>query len=120
MPGPKHPQPTQVPLRLERAPRRPVHGVALHRQALEGRLAAVGDGVCGGEATEPVADPICVSGPDEGGYTRLDDGGEGGKEGARVWLKVCQFSRVGEGMLRGNILSPVLEKPVPAWLEHSW
>ena len=47
-------------------------------------MARILDCVCGGETTEPVADPVRVTCPDESGDAGLDDGGKFGAEVAGV------------------------------------
>lgn len=64
MPRAKNPQPTQIPNALERASCLPTNRIATHRFRFESRGAGIGDGFSGGEATEPIADPVGVASPD--------------------------------------------------------
>ena len=84
MPGPKHPQEAEVVHRLERASLRPADRVGCQRCGRERRRSGVRDGVGGGEAAEPVADPVGVAGPQDHADAALDDGGEGREEIAGV------------------------------------
>ena len=103
---------------------RAIDRVRLDSCGLELALAAVRNGVGGGEATEPIADPICVTCPNQGLDARFDDGGEFAEERAGVWgghEELVWFWKIGMGRggREGDILSPVFEKPWPALLEHS-
>ena len=97
MPRTKHPQKAQIIHALERAPLGAIDRIRLQRLRCESLRAGVGDGVCGGEAAEPVADPVCVAGPDDDADAGLNDGGEGGEEAAGVVACAGEFlvGRVG-------------------------
>ena len=84
VPGPEHPQEAEVVNGLERAALGAGDGVRGQGRGGEGGLAGVGDRVGGGEAAEPVADPVGVAGPEDDADAALDDGGEGGEEVAGV------------------------------------
>lgn len=102
VPGPKHPQEAQVVDRLDRAALLALDGVGGQGFGREGGGARVGDGVGGGEAAEPVADPVGVAGPEDDADAALDDGREGREEVAGVCvgggekLLVWRFVRRGE------------------------
>ena len=84
MPRPKDPQKAQIIHTLKRAPLGPINRIRLQRLLRERGRCGVGDGVGGAQAAEPVADPVCVAGPDDDADAGLDDGGEGGEERAGV------------------------------------
>lgn len=84
VPGAKHPQEAQVVDRLDRAALLALDGVGGQGFGREGGGARVGDGVGGGEAAEPVADPVGVAGPEDDADAALDDGREGREEVAGV------------------------------------
>lgn len=66
-------------------------------------------------AAEPVADPVCVAGPDQCRYAGLDDGGKLGEEGAGV----CEW--LGWDEVRGwDVPSPVAVNLLYGPLGHSW
>ena len=91
MPGPKHPQKAKIIHRLDRAPLRPADGIGGQRLGRESRGAGISDRVGGREAAEPVADEICVAGPQDDADAALDDGGEGGEEVAGVVARGGEF-----------------------------
>ena len=99
MTGAKHPQEAQIIHRLERASLRAVHGVGRQRRGCESGRAGVGDGVGGGEAAEPIADPVGVAGPHDDADAALHDGVEGGEEVAGVVARVGEFVVGGVGAL---------------------
>ena len=84
MSGAKDAEEAQIVDRLVGTPLDAIDTVG--RQALGGESGGAGirDGVGGGEAAEPVADPVGVAGPEDDADAALDDGGEGGEEVAGV------------------------------------
>lgn len=84
MAGAKNPQPAQIVHGLEFTTGVAINSVGLHGGAGKGRRAGVLDPVGNIESTEPVADPVSITGPDEDLDTRLHNCGEGVKEGARI------------------------------------
>ena len=80
----KDPQKAKIVHRLERAALRTSH--IIRRQLARRELVLAGERNCirGREPTVPVADPVGVAGPDDGGDAGLDDVGELGEEGAGV------------------------------------
>ena len=80
----RHLEEAQRARRLEDAARGPVDGVVGQGLGLEGRLARVGDGVGDILHAHPVAQPVRVARPKEGGHVGGHDGREGGQEGTRV------------------------------------
>ena len=91
MPRPKNPQKAEIIHRLKSAGRGPVDRVARQRLRRERCLARIGNGVGGREPAEPVADPVGVTGPDDGRDARLDDVGELREEGAGVVARGSEF-----------------------------
>lgn len=76
----KDPQPAEVLNGLELTTGLAADGIILHSSGAEGCGAGVLDGIGNGETTEPIADPVGVTGPDDGPDTGCDDIGERSKE----------------------------------------
>jgi hypothetical protein len=66
MTGPENPQPAQIPHTLERARRSPTNSITAYRLILKRTLSTISDSIRDSESTKPIADPVCVTGPDEG------------------------------------------------------
>lgn len=77
-------QPAQVVHILEFTTGLAINSVVLHGLAAKGRGAGVLDAVGNVKSSEPVADPVRITGPDEDLDARLHDRGESIKEGSRI------------------------------------
>lgn len=103
MPRAKDPQKAEIVHRLERAALRTIH--VIRRQLIRRELVLAGKRHCirGREAAVPVADPVGVAGPDDGGDARLDDVGKLAQEGAGVVACCGEFLvwRVGAFLVGG-------------------
>lgn len=91
MPGPKNPQKRKIIHHLVRPRRLSPNRITRQLLGLEGRLAGKGHRLGGREPAVPIADPVRVAGPDDGGHAAFDDVGELGEEGARVVPRGGEF-----------------------------
>jgi hypothetical protein len=66
MTGPENPQPAQISHTLERSRRSPTNRITTYRLILKRTLSTISDSIRGSETPKPIADPVCVTGPDEG------------------------------------------------------
>lgn len=91
MPGAKDPREAQISHRLERARLLPGNVVRRQGRCLESTLPAVGDSFSGSLVAEPVADPVRVTGPDDGLNALLHDFGDLREEGSGVVACGAEF-----------------------------
>lgn len=106
MPRPKDPREAQLPHRLERPRRLPIHRIARQGRALEGALPAVRHRLGGGLVAEPVTDPVGVSRVDDRLHAGADDVAELGEEGAGVVARAGKFLVGGVGAFLVRALRP--------------
>jgi hypothetical protein len=66
MTRPENPQPAQISHTLERSRRTPTNGITTYRRILKRTLPTISDSIRSCEPAKPIADPVCVTGPDEG------------------------------------------------------
>lgn len=86
MAGAKNPQPAKLAHSLVSAHALAGNRIRLHRRGIERRRARILHRIGDGETAEPVADPVCIAGPEEdldGGS--LEEGIKFGGEGAGIW-----------------------------------
>jgi hypothetical protein len=73
MTSPKDSQPTQVTNSFEGSSSNTIYIIVCNGSSVESGGASVGDSVGGCETTEPVANPISITSPDEDLNTGLND-----------------------------------------------
>ena len=84
MPRPKHSQEVEVAHSLKRSSLCSADSIGIQGCGIESRSARVCDRIRGVEITEPIADPISVSSPNNDLDAGFDDVGELGEERAGV------------------------------------